>query len=202
MSDNPRTDLAILFYTPREDAEQRGYHKFLVETDNPFFNSVPGIREYTNWQLVSSATSAVPYSHFDLLYLDSPDSFDRVWQNESLQAFAGGWVKDWGRYPDIDPERMDMNFSVLRCVHVSGPQHPQGQCLAVFPSRSDRTKLAGATVYRVVDAVVGDVRYPYIVLLPIKADTEFEAMTISIKPPLLGGALGEVIAAPEGYPEK
>ena len=44
--------MILITYNVREGAEADGYEQWLRDIDNPFFNSVPGIRHYTNWKVV------------------------------------------------------------------------------------------------------------------------------------------------------
>lgn len=59
--------MVFLPYTPRADADARGYDDWLREVDNPFFNAVPGIVHYSNWKVVGLAKTAA-FSHFDFMY--------------------------------------------------------------------------------------------------------------------------------------
>lgn len=103
----------FLSYTPREDALRRGYEAWLRETDNPFFNSVPGVHRYVNWRVASSPVPAVPFGWFDFLELDGRGAVDPVWSNVALQQFAANWTDLWGRVPDA--EDLSINYQVFLC---------------------------------------------------------------------------------------
>lgn len=100
--DNPRNlancDVAIFIaYTLPPDAEARGYDDWLRRVDNPFFNSIPGVHQYTNWKITSLDRGTVNgWTHFDFLGLISRDDMDRVWFSPQLTEFRANWVKEWG----------------------------------------------------------------------------------------------------------
>src|SRR5207253_132370 len=67
--------------------------------DCPFFNSVPGIVEYTNWKIVEARGRPLPFTHFDLLGLTGIEAVDSVWNNPELQAFAANFRSTWRVVP-------------------------------------------------------------------------------------------------------
>ena len=88
------TTMILLTYTPGVEVEALGYADWLRDTDNPFFNAIPGIAHYSNWKVLESAKS--PFSHFDLLGLETSDAAEQVWFNKDLDVFRDGWVAKWG----------------------------------------------------------------------------------------------------------
>jgi hypothetical protein len=104
----------ILFlpYTPRADSDARGYDQWLKTVDNPFFNSRPGVRHYSNWRLASGDAN---FTHFDFLLLESCFSPDDIWADAPLAAFAADWVRLWGVEPDGDPAA-NYNCHIAQCT--------------------------------------------------------------------------------------
>ena len=86
--------LILITYTPGPAAIPAEYEPWLRRVDNPTFNSVAGIGEYSNWKVVSSP--APGWTHFDFLALESPDDLERVWFSPELDRFRQKWVERWG----------------------------------------------------------------------------------------------------------
>jgi hypothetical protein len=190
-------DLLLLVYTPREDSYARGYDDWLRTVDNPFFNSVPGIRHYTNWKIASPADCAVPYTHFDLMYLDDAAAKDKVWANPDVMTFAQGWTEKWGRYPRATPETMHMNYSVFLCSSVAGGQRVQGRHLAFMPGDATLNGGTGDQVYAVNESVLGDIRFARFALRYLPTGDAYTAVTAQSLPGRTGCALGSLIASPD-----
>jgi hypothetical protein len=194
---NDSRDLVLLVYTPREDSNARGYEDWLREIDNPFFNSVPGIRHYTNWRVASAADCAFPYTHFDFMYLDDADSVAKVWSNEDLLAFAQGWTEKWGRYPDATQDTMHMNYQVYLCSQVSGDNVVRGNDLAIMPSKGEIGAADGRQVYRIAEPMLGDVRFTHFAVDYLSSPADFESAAAGTPQPAYGCAYGTVIASPD-----
>ncbi|QTH20166.1 hypothetical protein HRJ34_17615 [Rhizorhabdus wittichii] len=92
--------MCFLPYTPRADSDARGYEEWLRSTDNPFFNSRPGIGHYSNWKVASGDPG---FTHFDILLIAPGFGPDDIWADEPLAAFAADWVRLWGVEPAGDP---------------------------------------------------------------------------------------------------
>jgi hypothetical protein len=87
----------LIVYTPGPDAEANGYEPWLVKTDNPFFNAIPGVQHYANWKIERILHGAPPgYTHFDFQGLTAASDLERVWFNPSLDAFRTEWIRLWG----------------------------------------------------------------------------------------------------------
>ncbi len=95
--------MIFIAYTVGADAVARGYHPWLVETDNPFFNSIPGVRHYANW-IVDGVSRGGPlaWNYFDFQGLAREDDLERVWFNPDLDGFRTEWIRLWG-YGRQDP---------------------------------------------------------------------------------------------------
>jgi hypothetical protein len=190
-------DLLLLVYTPREDSYARGYDDWLRTVDNPIFNAEPGIRHYSNWKIVSAADCAVPYTHFDLMYLDNAAAKDKVWANPDLMAFAQGWTEKWGRHPRATPETMHMNYCVFLCSSVAGGKRVQGRHLAFMPGDETLGGGAGDQVYAVDENVLGDIRFARFALSYLPSEAAYPALAAEPMPGRRGCALGSLIASPD-----
>lgn len=147
--------MLFLPYTPRDDADARGYDDWLRCVDAPFFNSVPGVAHYSNWKVAEVLTGSVPFTHFDFLLLDG--AVEQVWGNARLQDFAAGWLDKWGR----DPANADLS--------VNYHTYLADRWLGCAPARSGTVLLglepdvqavpATAEVWRVRTAVIGTAPY-------------------------------------------
>lgn len=86
--------MVLITYTPGPAARPEVYEPWLRGEDNPTFNRVPGIGEYSNWKL--RAPEDLGWTHFDFLGLARPDDLERVWFSAELDRFRAGWVERWG----------------------------------------------------------------------------------------------------------
>ncbi|MEZ5101766.1 MAG: hypothetical protein R3C15_18600 [Thermoleophilia bacterium] len=98
----PSAHLLLLTYTPREDVDERGYDDWVRDVDNPFWMGVPGIVHYTSWKIARPLVGSVPFTHLDLMFLDGPDGFERVFGRQDAIDFAREWCDLWGATPDAD----------------------------------------------------------------------------------------------------
>jgi hypothetical protein len=89
------TAFILLTYRDLPSFGPGGYARFLVEEDNPFFNSIPGIARYENWRVEASSGALPGFEWFDLMWLD-PGALEAVWFNPELTRFRRGWVARWG----------------------------------------------------------------------------------------------------------
>ncbi len=84
----------LITYKPGPAATADVYEQWLRREDNPLFNSIAGIDEYSNWKVL--APDGLDFTHFDLLGLESPADLEHVWFNERLDEFRRKWVVRWG----------------------------------------------------------------------------------------------------------
>ena len=113
--------MLLLTYTPREDIDLREYHEWLRNVDNPFFNSRPGVKHYTNWRVVEHKLGSCSFTHFDLLHIEDLNSFEKVFGDKAVEDFAKGWVRKWAKRPDPDLEDQSVNYQVFLCEQIAGP---------------------------------------------------------------------------------
>ncbi|MBJ3775567.1 hypothetical protein [Acuticoccus mangrovi] len=84
--------MIFIVYNVGDHAVDAGYEPWLRETDNPFFNAIPGIRHYANWKMTAPGI----FGWLDFMALDDHDSLESVWFNKDLDAFRTEWVRLWG----------------------------------------------------------------------------------------------------------
>lgn len=100
MPDRSLRDSPLMIFIPYRlpaDAEARGYARWLQEVDNPFFNTIPGIRHYANWKCGATVSGAPPdWTWFDFKGLERVEDLERVWFNADLDAFRKEWLRLWG----------------------------------------------------------------------------------------------------------
>ena len=54
----------LLTYTPRKETNLEKYEKWLIDVDNPFFNSINEVSHYSNWKVLNRL------DNFDFEYFD------------------------------------------------------------------------------------------------------------------------------------
>ena len=59
--------MLLLTYNLGEHVNQEEYEQWLRDVDNPFFNSVPGVKRYANWKVLDEKLGTVQFTHYDLL---------------------------------------------------------------------------------------------------------------------------------------
>lgn len=185
---NPDPDYMLLLpYTPREDSDARGYDDWLREVDNPFFNQVPGVVHYTNWR-IRNVSPAVPYTHFDFLRIETPESAEQIWGDADLSEFAANWTKTWGRYPDASEADMHLNYHVYLCRRLSG--HRPATCLVSYqPCAGEPTGTSDSVeIWKIIEPVIGDARFPYLRVEALQAEPSTQSE---------GAAVGAIVATPD-----
>ncbi len=88
--------MVLLTYTPGPAATPALYEPWLRSEDNPTFNAIPGVADYSNWKIVAPSDGSLPWTHFDLMQLTDPAQVEPVWFNADLDRFRKGWVARWG----------------------------------------------------------------------------------------------------------
>ena len=116
--------MVLLTYTPGPAAEPAVYEPWVRSEDNPTFNAIPGIDDYSNWKIVAPAGGALPWTHFDLMQLTEPTQVEAVWFNADLDRFRKGWVARWG-YGRSGPSPVNGNGHL--CVAGERPRSPRRQ---------------------------------------------------------------------------
>ena len=123
---NPNRDygsMVLITYTLRPGSEADGYDDWLRKIDNPTFNKTPGIAHYANWKVKEARGAELPYTHFDLLGIDGPESLEQVWFDEPLDEFRKGWVEKWGSYSAANPAKANTIGGLSERIRAaSGPR--------------------------------------------------------------------------------
>jgi hypothetical protein len=114
--------MLLLTYTPRRGIDLEAYHRWLQQIDNPFFNSRPAVKHYSNWRVVEPKLGQVAFSHFDLLEIETADGFTEVFGDDVIVAFARDWVTLWGQTPDPDLADQSVNYQVMLCERIAAPE--------------------------------------------------------------------------------
>lgn len=154
--------MVLLIYTPRADAESRGYSKWLQDVDNPFFNSVPEIHHYTNWILTNGLSRLFPYTYFDFMVCKGRTAFDRAWMREEVLAFAGGWTKEWGQFPEATAEAMADNYHVYLCERLSPAVLQKTHTVSFTPLTEKVAHTTGSTeTWKITESVLGSPHFKY-----------------------------------------
>lgn len=91
-----RQAMVLITYTPGPAGRTPEYEHWLRAEDNPFFNTIAGIGEYSNWKIVAPQEAGLPWTHFDFLVLDTPEDLQRVWFSPRLDEFRRNWIARWG----------------------------------------------------------------------------------------------------------
>lgn len=144
------TSVVFIVYTTAADARNRGYEKWLVEVDNPFFNSIPGVHHYANWKIGGVFTGApLPFTHFDFQGLAAPKDLERVWFNPDLDQFRREWIRLWG-YGAGGSNPMLANAYLMEVVHRSG--RPPGR-LALIRGGCGTALTAGDVAWQVTHVI-------------------------------------------------
>jgi hypothetical protein len=111
-----KSAMVLITYKPGPAATAENYEPWLREKDNPTFNSVSGIHEYSNWKVL--APGGLAFTHFDFLGLESVVDLERVWFSPQLNQFRQEWVARWG-YNSVRPGPVS-GYAML-CMREGGP---------------------------------------------------------------------------------
>ncbi len=116
--------MIFIAYTVGAGAVARGYEPWLVKTDNPFFNAIPGVHHYANW-IVDDVSRGGPLSwtYFDFQGLAQESDLERVWFNPDLDGFRTEWIRLWG-YGRQDPPPVLRHAYLCRRT-TRGPATPR-----------------------------------------------------------------------------
>ena len=163
--------MSFIMYTPADDANERGYEQWLIDIDNPFFNSADGCVRYTNWKVVDDAGVNPPFSHFDFFGMTGKDAVEETWRDERLEAFRHAWRVKWARDRSLDPTA---NSHVNQCERVSEPQAEATHVILVPANGLSRAELPGHETWSVYQRFRGDVVFQDFHLRFTDDPTEFE----------------------------
>lgn len=112
--------LVLITYTPRDDAQERGFEDWLREDGSPTLNALPGVVGHSSWRISEPAFGTPDYTHFDVLFVEGRAQVSALLSDPAVRAFADGWVEQWGREPGGD---LGDNFRLCVCQQIatSGP---------------------------------------------------------------------------------
>ena len=115
------TAMIYLSYTLRPGVDTIEYGDWLREVDNPFFNGVPGIARYTNWEITEAATP-VPFTHFDFMGVESVEAATDVWQRQDVKDFTAEWRRLWGVGPGATDLSVNAHVYLFENIAQGGMQ--------------------------------------------------------------------------------
>tara|TARA_Y100001934_G_scaffold280396_1_gene386990 strand:- start:113 stop:703 length:591 start_codon:yes stop_codon:yes gene_type:complete len=149
--------MSLITYTPRADSNDRGYEQWLIDVDNPFFNSSDVCVRYTNWKVIDDAGVNPGFSHFDFFGMNDRDSGDKVWNDEKLSEFRVEWRKLWGAAETLDPTAN----SIVNLYERVGEPQTEATYVIVTPADSPSTPgPEGSETWNTYNAYRGDVVFP------------------------------------------
>lgn len=112
--------MLLLTYRLGDHVDEQEYEQWLRDVDNPFFNSVLGVKRYANWKVLDEKLGQVAFTHYDLLELDDLEAWQKVWNNPQLQAFAKAWTDRWSVHGS-DEKYAGLNYQVVLCEEIAAP---------------------------------------------------------------------------------
>lgn len=186
--------MSLITYTPRADSNDRGYEQWLIDVDNPFFNSSEICIRYTNWKVIDDAGANPEFSHFDFFGMDGRDSGNKVWNDEKLSEFRVEWRKLWGAAGTLDPVA---NSVVNLCERVSEPQTEAAYVIVLPLDNASQPGPKGSETWDTYDAYRGNLVFPAFHLKYIDDPKDFEAIKSAHA---MGGPialLGVLLAGPD-----
>lgn len=108
--------LVLVTYTPRADAQERGYDDWLRDVGSPSLNGRPGVVSHSSWRIVDPAFGTPDYTHFELIFAEGRAEASALLSDPDLRAFAGGWLEQWGQEPGAD---LADNLRLCVCERVA-----------------------------------------------------------------------------------
>ena len=129
-----KSAMVLITYTPGPEARPEVYEPWLRGEDNPTFNRVAGIGEYSNWKLRSPGKLGC--THFDFLGLATPDDLERVWFSEELDKFRAHWVERWG-YGSAGPGPVSAYATLF--IRDGDPIRARGRFVRIELDPADRS---------------------------------------------------------------
>ena len=190
----PYDAMSLITYTPRADSNDRGYEQWLVDVDNPFFNSSDVCVRYTNWKVADDAGLNPNFDYFDFFGMDDRDSGDKVWNDEKLSEFRVEWRKLWGAAETLDPTA---NSLVNLCERTGAPQAEAKYVIVVPVEDSSAAGPEGCETWNTYNAYRGDIIFPAFHLKYTDDPADFEAFRRANADGGPAALLGVLIAGPD-----
>lgn len=156
---NPSQTMLLLTHAPPL-SRRSDYEDWLREVANPFVTGIPEVVHFSNWRVLEAKLGSVPYTHFDYLFVASPQAARRIWSNRVLQDFIQEWIADWGLV--ADPQAESAPLRAFICKEVAPPRDSQRSKYVVFLPHSLRPD----ALERGFEGWLRDVDSPFINSLP------------------------------------
>ncbi|MSO64574.1 MAG: hypothetical protein EXQ85_02005 [Alphaproteobacteria bacterium] len=188
----PTADLMyLLTYTPRADAEDRGYIRWIRQVDNPFFNRVPGIAHYSNWRIVAPVPAA-RFRYFDFMALSGPDAVDRIYSNPEVKAFTAEWRALWGREPEASDTARNAEI-FLACRTRIG--RPMNHWAAFVPAASaEALSDGGFAGWQIEKGLRSEPTFRVFAVKFLERAADFDLLPVAIR---ASAVLAECFASPD-----
>ena len=151
-------DLILLVYTPREDSNARGTRRGCKKSIIRFLTifQASALHQLEN----HLADCAFPYSHFDFMFLDSPDCKDGMEQSGSWPLLRAGQTNG---AISRRHENMHMNYQVYLCSSATGRNQVISNDLSIAVSSEPAATMG---VFNVEESILGALRFPLCGELP------------------------------------
>ena len=153
------TAMIYLSYTLRPGVDTVEYGTWLREVYNPFFNGVPGIARYTNWEITESAT-AVPFTHFDFMGVESVEAATDVWQRQDVKDFTAEWRRLWGMSPEATD--LSVNAHVYLFENIAQGGMPRSHHVTVTTAVAPILTAPPNENWQLIRALRGEPRFQHI----------------------------------------
>tara|TARA_Y100000589_G_scaffold329248_1_gene375260 strand:+ start:1467 stop:2015 length:549 start_codon:yes stop_codon:yes gene_type:complete len=106
----------LLTYTPRKETNLEKYEKWLIDVDNPFFNSINEVSHYSNWKVLNRLDN-FDFEYFDFLTFNTLSDFNITWHSEKVKKFTSEWRRLWGQAPKS--KNLHLNARVFLLENLS-----------------------------------------------------------------------------------
>jgi hypothetical protein len=110
--------LVLLTYTPRELDEEE-YARFIREVDYPNVRQNPHILDYSCWRIGESVQGREDYTHFDLMAVDSLESWQTILADSRVSGNVEQWTRDWSRH-GLGHPKPEENLKISFCTRYWG----------------------------------------------------------------------------------
>ncbi|PPR79635.1 MAG: hypothetical protein CFH01_00300 [Alphaproteobacteria bacterium MarineAlpha2_Bin1] len=104
--------LVLLTYTPRKETDIEKYENWLINVDNPFFNSLNKVYHYSNWKVLGGSEN-FGFTYFDFLTFNSLSDFNTTWNSTEVREFTSEWRRMWGQAPHSDKLHLNARVFLL-----------------------------------------------------------------------------------------
>lgn len=113
--------LVVLTYDIRPDADPEEYARDTRDVDYPRFRKRPSVLEYSNFHIVENHVGELPFTRFDLMFVDDFDSFSReVFGDPEVAAHTDRWLEKWSVHGPEAGHTDGRNYQVAFAEEIWG----------------------------------------------------------------------------------